>query len=74
MRTTLSLDEDILAAARAMAQRDRQSIGQVISTLARKGLERPRTEETRRNGFPILPRRGVVVTTELVNALRDEDE
>jgi len=74
VRTTLALDEDVMAAARAIADRDRRTIGQVASELMRKGLERPEVQETRRNGFPILPRRGAVVTLELVNALRDEED
>lgn len=70
----MALDEDVIEAARAIAQRDRRTIGQVASDLMRKGLERPQLQETRRNGFPLLPRRGAVVTLELVNALRDEEE
>lgn len=74
IRTTLALDEDVIAAARTIADRDRRTIGQVASELMRKGLERSQAQGTRRNGFPILPRRGAVVTLELVNALRDEED
>lgn len=74
MRTTLSIDDDIIHAARALADHRRQSIGSVISDLARKGLEPSRDDATHRNGFPLLPRRGHgVVTVEMVNALRDEE-
>lgn len=75
MRTTLAIDDDVLAAAKHLAKRDRKSVGEVISTLARQGLASavrgPRSE---RNGVPLLPsRRGAVpVTPELVNQLRDE--
>ena len=63
-----------MSAARAIALRDKRTIGQVVSDLARKGLERrPQGKETCRNGVPVLPHRGVIVTTELVNALRDEE-
>ena len=39
MRTTLQIDDDVLGAARALAQSSDRSIGRVISDLARKGLQ-----------------------------------
>lgn len=74
MRTTLALDDDVLAAARALASRDRRSIGEIVSDLARQGLRDQMDGTKSRCGFPVLPRRGVIVTPELVNALRDEEE
>ena len=75
MRTTLTIDDDVLAAARRLAEREHKSIGEVMSTLARQGLNRV-TRSTRpdRNGVPLLPTRkgGTRVTLELVNQLRDE--
>jgi hypothetical protein len=73
MRTTLALDDDVLAAARALAARDRRPIGAIVSDLARKGLRSELRTVKSRCGFPVLPRRGVVVTPELVNALRDDE-
>ncbi|MDE1947382.1 MAG: CopG family transcriptional regulator [Burkholderiales bacterium] len=75
MRTTLAIDDDVLAAAKHLAERDQKSIGEVISTLARQGLARgTRAARSERNGVPLLPsRRGCApVTPELVNQLRDE--
>ena len=75
MRTTLAIDDDILAAARHLAERDRKTVGEVISALARQGLARSaRSARAERNGVPLLPSRrdGVPVTPELVNQLRDE--
>lgn len=75
MRTTLAIDDDVLAAAKHLAERDRKTLGEVISALARQGLGRgSRAARPRRNGVPLLPdRRGVgPVTPELVNQLRDE--
>jgi hypothetical protein len=71
MRTTLSLDDDVLIAARAIAQQQHRSIGEVVSNLARRALHRPQSS-MRRNGIPLLPRNadGAVVTLETVNALR----
>ncbi len=74
MRTTLAIDDDVLAAAKELADFQRKSIGEVISTLARTALTpRPSTHETR-NGIPLLERRGtgVLVTSELVRQLDEE--
>lgn len=73
MRTTLTIDDDVLAAARALADHENRSIGEVISDLARKSL-RPRKQKGERNGIPLLEvRHGTpAVTLDIVNALRDE--
>ena len=73
MRTTLALDDDVLMAARAIAQQERRTVGDVVSELLRKSLkDRPVFKS--RNGIPLLNKRpgGVPVTLELVNRLRDE--
>jgi hypothetical protein len=76
MRTTLAIDDDVLSAAKHLAEREQRSIGDVISDLARQGLaagKRPARAE--RNGIPLLPtdkKRLSPVTLELVNQLRDE--
>jgi hypothetical protein len=72
MRTTLAIDDDVLTAAKAIAQQQHRSIGEVVSDLARRALHRPQPPLTR-NGFPLLPLRDVeaIVTLDTVNALRD---
>ncbi|MDB4336821.1 CopG family transcriptional regulator [Synechococcus sp. AH-603-M21] len=40
MRTTLQLDDDVLAAARVLALQRQSTIGDVISDLARQALSR----------------------------------
>jgi len=75
VRTTLAIDDDILAAAKHLAEREHKSIGEVISSLARQGLARgARGARSERNGIPLLPSRkgSVPITLELVNQLRDE--
>ena len=80
MRTTLTLDDDILAAARVLARQRKQPIGSVISALVRQALAAPHagwtpaTEPASRNGVPLLPVRpdGAPVDLALVNSLRDE--
>jgi hypothetical protein len=73
MRTTLTIDDDVLTAAKAMARQTDRSLGEVISDLARTALVRPRSF-TERNGLLVLgPRPGTEpVTMELVNAMRDD--
>ena len=73
MRTTLAIDDDVLTAAKAIAEQQHLSIGKVVSDLARRALHRPQAPAMR-NGVPLLPRRNerTVVTLEMVNALRDE--
>ena len=64
----------MLAAAKAIADRDRRSIGAVISDLARKSLTGQPAPAKFRNGIRLLPSRGKPgsITLELVNRLRDE--
>lgn len=74
MRTTLSIDDDVLAAARALAARQGKSLGEVVSDLARQGLQ-PQSEPPKyRNGIRLMSvRQGATPTTlEQVNRLRDE--
>ena len=73
MRTTLTIDDDVLLAARAIAEQERRTIGEVVSALARNALHRPKPPATR-NGIPLLPisNPNAVVTLDIVNALRDE--
>ena len=73
MWATLSIDDDILVVARAMAKEQRRSVGSVISELGWKSLRRPRASREC-NGVPLLDVRpdSAPVTLELVNALRDE--
>ena len=74
MRTTLKLDEDVLAAARALALQQDKTLGEVVSALARRGLRPVAAAPQVRNGIRLLPvREGArPATLELVNHLRDE--
>jgi hypothetical protein len=74
MRTTLSIEDDVLAAAKEIAERQGKSIGEVISSLARQALRPKRSTKRTRNGVPLLPVRPGAsrVTPEMVNQLRDE--
>lgn len=75
MRTTLAIDDDVLAAAKHIAARENRSIGDVISALARRSLHPPSDAvQPVRNGIPLLTPGTTPVTPELVQQLRDEIE
>jgi hypothetical protein len=74
MRTTLSIDDDILQAARSLAAAEHQSLGQVISDLARRGLA-PRADRIgSEDGFPVfrVDPGAPVITPDMVSAALDE--
>lgn len=74
MRTTLAIDDDVLAVAKTLAAQQQKSIGQVVSELARQGLRPKQAPPRQRNGIPLLARgrQSPPVTMELVNQLRDD--
>jgi len=73
MRTTLEIDEDVLAAARELAAGGRRSLGAVISELARRGLTPARVEV--HGAFPVIrvPEGTPPITPEMVRRGLDED-
>lgn len=79
MRTTLDIEDDVLLAAKERARREGRTAGEVISELARRGLhvrsEVPAgvAEPASIYGLRPLPSRGVIVTNELIDRLREED-
>lgn len=74
MRTTLSIDDDVLTAVKGLAQAQHRSVGDVLSALARQALRPVAPSGAVRNGVPLLALRAgaAPVTPELVNRLRDE--
>lgn len=83
MRTTLSLDDDVLLAVKERARRENRTAGEVLSDLARQALTgEPRCQEhcadadARResfHGFEPFGHRGAAVSNALINRLRDEE-
>ncbi len=81
MRTTLEIDDDVLAAAKELARRERSSAGAVLSKLARRALTGaaapspvPQAGSPRAiGGFQPFPSRGVVVSNDDVDALREAE-
>ena len=75
MRTTLDIADDVLQTAKELAVVRGQTAGEVLSALARKGLEVDERPGGVRNGVPLLARRrsgAVRPTMKLVNQLRDD--
>jgi hypothetical protein len=76
MRTTLDIDDDVLAAAKQLAKKRNSTAGEVISDLARQALTHssvPEEEPRYRNGFRLLPRTGQIITSEMVRKWLEED-
>lgn len=73
MRTTLDIDDDIVAAARELAAGERRSLGSVISELARRGLTPAQVEAD--EGMPVIrvPAGTPAITPEMVRRALDED-
>jgi hypothetical protein len=89
MRTTLDIADDVLFAAKEIAQREKKSLGQTISELARKAFTQPAqtpgqspvepgsvhqvSERLATYGIHPLPPRGGIVSNELIDRLRDAE-
>jgi hypothetical protein len=78
MRTTLDIADDVLQAAKERARRERKTVGEMISDLARRALMSPSDplsvqEPTAVYGIKPFARRGGIVTNELIDKLRDDN-
>jgi len=79
MRTTLDIEDDVLAAAKELARRQGTSAGQMVSLLLRAALtgtgdsaQPPAAEVPGIASFRPFPARGQVVTNDTIDRLRDE--
>jgi hypothetical protein len=75
VRTTLDIEDDVLQAAKELAQREGITVGETLSKLARKGLTGAAASEPGviRNGVPILPQRDEVITLEHIQKIMDSE-
>ncbi len=82
MRTTLDIDDDILAAAKDLAKAEGQTMGHVITELAPRGLTQPSfagqpgladpAAHFEMDSWPTFPRRdGPPVTSEMIKRIED---
>ncbi len=81
MRTTLDIDDDVLAAAKRLAAEEKSTAGKVISELVRQALTRTAADvgsTQMRHGFLyedgwyVRPSRGGIITNELIDRITEE--
>jgi hypothetical protein len=75
MRTTLIIDDDMLAVAKSLADARSVTVGKALSDLARKGLaSAPPLDRNPISGFPVfrVPANAKPITLEDVKRLEDE--
>lgn len=73
MRTTLDIDADVLAAVKERAKALDTTAGKVLSDLVRKQLTHGAGAYEFRNGVPVLPPTGKIVTNEMVRKWLEDD-
>jgi hypothetical protein len=73
MRTTLEIDDDVVAAARELAAEERRSLGAVISQLARRGLTPAQVDASGELPTIRVPAGSPPITQEMVRRALDED-
>ena len=80
MRTTLDIDESVLAAVKELARRQGKTAGEVLSALARQALTKAQTssetgavrDPPAAYGFKPFPAGDTLVTNEAIDKLRGE--
>lgn len=79
MRTTLDIENDVLAAVKDLARREGRTAGEVLSMLARRALTGagpagdPARDLPELHGFRPFPAGHTLVTNDVIDALRDRD-
>lgn len=73
MRTTVSIDDEVLSVARALAEERELPLGRVLSDLAKKGLEQSRMAVVS-DGFPVFHVKPEARVITLADVKRAEDE
>jgi hypothetical protein len=83
MRTTLDIDDDVLFAAKELAAKERKTAGKILSEFFRRAhqagtLPESPQEPTQqpyfiKNGIPVMPSRGEIVSLEHVQRIMDQE-
>ena len=81
MRTTLDIDDDVLSAAKELGAKENKTAGKILSEYFRRALHAPAAARSKasapkylmKNGIPVLPSRGEVVTVEKVRRIMEEE-
>ena len=69
MRTTLTIDDDVLAVARALAERSGSSLGSALSELARRGFRGGRPAGDDDPAFRVDPEAGPITSEDVYRSL-----
>jgi len=74
MRTTLEIEDDLVRLAKELAEQQKISMGEVVSQMMRKSLQKSSPARTR-NGVPLIVRRpgAPKAALALINRLRDQE-
>ena len=78
MRTTIDIEDDVLAAAKELARLQNVSAGQIVSKLLRTALAgggqpKQQIENRQIGGFRPFSAHGALVSNEQVDELRDQE-
>ncbi len=79
MRTTIDIEPDVLNAAKEIARQQHVAVGRVVSALMREALTGATNNSVNESadgavaGFEPFPARGVVVTNEIIDQIRDAE-
>ncbi len=74
MRTTIDIEDDVLAATKELARLQNVSAGYIVSKLIREALAGHQQAQTEGvAGFRPFPPRGTLVTNGQVDELRDQE-
>lgn len=75
MRTTVTIDDDVLSVARALAERNGQSLGRALSELARRGFRTgagaAQRKRKRTAVFAVDPDAGPITNEDVHRSLSD---
>ena len=73
MRTTVTIDDDVLAVARALAERKGSSLGSALSELARRGFKRASPPDKHGDGsvFAVLTDARPITSEDVYRSLND---
>lgn len=77
VRTTISIDDDVLNVARQKARKERISLGHAISDLVRQGIRNANSIKRERDKpiskYAVLGKRHEIITSEQIYRLIDQE-
>ena len=71
MRTTVTIDDDVLAVARALAEQNGSSLGCALSELARRGFRSASIVDKYGTTFPVAADAEPIISEDVYRALDD---